>query len=214
MDVGDLTPATQDYLKALWSLGEWDPDAVTVTALAERLGVRTSTASDGLRKLAEQGFVEHAPYGAIVITPDGRAHAIAMVRRHRLLETYLVSELGYTWDEVHDEAERLEHAVTDRLMERIDARLGHPTRDPHGDPIPTADGAAHLPPAVPLASLAPGARGVVARVSDADAARLREFAAAGVVPDAVATVGEDGTLSVGSAAVEPEAAHAIWVIPG
>src|SRR6187455_1499158 len=119
--VGGLTPTTQDYLKAIWSLGEWDPAAVTVTALADRLGVRTSTASDGLRKLAEQGFVKHAPYGAITLTPSGRAHAIAMVRRHRLLETYLVQQLGYTWDEVHDEAERLEHAVTDRLMERIDA---------------------------------------------------------------------------------------------
>lgn len=213
MNVGDLTPATQDYLKALWSLGEWDPDAVTVTALAERLGVRTSTASDGLRKLADQGYVEHAPYGAIVLTSTGRAHAIAMVRRHRLLETYLVSELGYTWDEVHDEAESLEHAVTDRLMERIDTRLGHPTRDPHGDPIPTASGAAHLPPAVPLSSLAPGSRGVVARVSDADPARLRAFAAAGIVPDAVAEVGADGALSVGSAAVDPDAANAVWVIP-
>jgi DtxR family Mn-dependent transcriptional regulator len=213
VDVGDLTPATQDYLKALWSLGEWDAASVTVTALAERLGVRTSTASDGLRKLVDQGFVEHAPYGAIVLTASGRAHAIAMVRRHRLLETYLVQQLGYTWDEVHDEAESLEHAVSERFMTRVDSLLGHPTRDPHGDPIPSASGDPHLPPAVPLASLEPGSAGVVARISDADPGQLREFAAAGVVPDAVVTVGADGAFSVGAVQIGADAAAAVWVIP-
>lgn len=215
MSVAHLTQATQDYLKAIWSLGEWSDGNVTVTALAERLGVRTSSASDGVRKLVDQGFVEHAPYGAIVLTTDGHAHAVAMVRRHRLLETYLVQELGYAWDEVHDEAEAMEHAVTDVLIARMDAKLGHPTRDPHGDPIPSADGAPHLPPAVPLGEL--GEReGVVARISDADPERLRAFAEAGIVPDAVVSVSRDGSsVRVDGGVYRPSEGDtdAIWVIP-
>ena len=156
MSVTELSQATQDYLKCVWTLQEWSGESVSMTALAERLGVRTSTASDGVKKLAEQGLVEHIAYGGITLTHEGRAHAIAMVRRHRLLETYLVSALGYGWDEVHDEAEVLEHAVSDRMLDAIDTLLGHPTRDPHGDPIPSAEGDAHLPDAVPLAQAAPG----------------------------------------------------------
>jgi DtxR family Mn-dependent transcriptional regulator len=214
-DVGGLSPSTQDYLKALWSLGEWDASAVTVTNLAERLGVRTSTASDGVKKLAEQGFVVHSPYSAIVLTPAGEAHALVMVRRHRLLETYLASELGYSWDEVHDEAESLEHAVSDAFIERIDAVLGHPTRDPHGDPIPPAAGAPVLPAAVPLSTLPLGARATVARISDASPERLRTFAAAGIVPDAVVTFGARGELGVGHGtyALADGDAEALWVIP-
>lgn len=215
MSVAHLTQTTQDYLKAIWSLGEWSAGDVTVTALAERLGVRTSSASDGLRKLVEQGFVDHAPYGTITLTDEGRAHAVAMVRRHRLLETYLVQELGYGWDEVHDEAEAMEHAVTDTLITRIDAKLGHPTRDPHGDPIPSAAGAPHLPPAIPISEL--GERdGVIARISDSDPARLRAFAQAGIVPDAVVRISANGAaLRVGGVDYVPSDgdADAIWVIP-
>jgi DtxR family Mn-dependent transcriptional regulator len=214
-DVGGLSPSTQDYLKAIWSLGEWDPSAVTVTALAERLGVRTSTASDGLRKLAEQGFLEHAPYGAISLTPAGTRVALAMVRRHRLLESYLASELGYSWDEVHAEAESLEHAVSDAFIARIDAVLGHPSRDPHGDPIPPASGDPVLPDAVQLSTLAPGTTAVVARISDASSERLRAFAEAGILPDAVVTVDAEGALSVGHASyrLAKGDGDALWVIP-
>lgn len=203
MDLGQLSPATQDYLKAIWSLGEWDPTAVTMTALAARLQVRTSTASDGVRKLVEQGFVKHAPYGAITLTETGLAHAVGMVRRHRLLETYLAVELGYGWDEVHEEAESLEHAVSDDFIDRIDARLGHPTRDPHGDPIPPAS----VPPyAVRLSDFPVGQVGIVVRVSDSSPERLQKFAAAGIVPDAVVTTTSPLTL-------DDEDAAAIWVIP-
>ena len=214
-DVGDLSPSTQDYLKALWSLGEWDPSAVTVTALAERLGLRTSTASDGLKKLVAQGFVEHAPYGAIVLTEAGTSLALAMVRRHRLLETYLASELGYSWDEVHNEAESLEHAVSDLFLERIDGLLGHPTRDPHGDPIPPAAGGHSTPSAVPMSSLAAGTNAVVARISDSSPERLRAFAAAGIRPDAMVTLGANGELAVGPGiyVLSPGDADALWVIP-
>lgn len=188
MSVTHLTSATQDYLKAIWSLGEWTTDGVTITALAERLGLRTSTASDGVKKLTENGFAEHLPYGAVELTDLGRAHAVSMVRRHRLMETYLVREFGYDWDEVHEEAEVLEHAVSDRLLDAIDARLGHPTRDPHGDPIPSAAGTPHLPDAVPLSSVVIGDSVVVSRVSDSDPERLRIFADQGLVPDCTVDV--------------------------
>lgn len=188
MSVTHLTAATQDYLKAIWSLGEWSTDAVTVTALADRLGVRTSTASDGVKKLMENGLADHSPYGSVELTEVGRAHAVSMVRRHRLLETYLVREFGYDWDEVHEEAEVLEHAVSDRLLEAINARLGHPTRDPHGDPIPSAAQVPHLPDAVPLSSIVIGDSAVVARISDADPERLRIFASQDLVLDATVDV--------------------------
>jgi len=214
-DVGALSPSTQDYLKAIWSLGEWDPSAVTVTALAERLGLRTSTTSDGLRKLADLGFVEHAPYGAIVLTDTGTAHALAMVRRHRLIETYLERELGYTWDEVHDEAERLEHAVSEVFLDRIDALLGHPDRDPHGDAIPSATGLPQPQEAVVLSSLALGSTARVVRISDSSPERLRRLADAAIRPDAVVTLGAHGEVSVGQErhVLGDGDADSIWVIP-
>lgn len=214
MAVSDLSASTQDYLKCIWTLQEWRPGPVSVTALAERLGVRTSTVSDAIKKLADAGLVEHEHYGGVTLTPAGSAHALAMVRRHRLLETYLVQELGYEWDEVHDEAEVLEHAVSDRLVAAIDARLGRPTRDPHGDPIPSADGAPHLPAAVPIGVAAPG-RYVVARISDADPGRLRRFADQGIVPDARVTLGADGAVNIGvvTGRLGPEDASAVWVTP-
>lgn len=212
MAVSNLSASTQDYLKCVWNLQEWSGGTVSVTALAERLGVRTSTASDGVKKLAEQGLVDHETYGGITLTTAGAAHAIAMVRRHRLLETYLVQELGYGWDEVHDEAEVLEHAVSDRMVAAIDTLLGHPTRDPHGDPIPSADGAAHLPEAAPLSLAKPGIVTVV-RLSDADPERLRRFADAGLTPDVQATVRDDGAVEVAGVEVALDAADAaaVWI---
>jgi DtxR family Mn-dependent transcriptional regulator len=214
MAVSNLSASTQDYLKCIWNLQEWSGGAVSVTALAERLGVRTSTASDGVKKLAEQGLVAHETYGGITLTADGTAHALTMVRRHRLLETYLVQELGYGWDEVHDEAEVLEHAVSDRMVAAIDARLGHPTTDPHGDPIPSADGAAHLPDAVPLSRAGSGPVTVV-RLSDADPARLRRFADAGLRPDTQAVVRDDGTIELADTVIVLDASDAasVWVRP-
>jgi DtxR family Mn-dependent transcriptional regulator len=176
VSVSALSTSTQNYLKALWSLQEWSSAPVTSTMVATSVGVRNSTASDAMKKLAEQGLVEHEPYGAIVLTDEGRSHALAMVRRHRLLETFLVSTLGYRWDQVHDEAEHLEHAVSDFLVDRIDETLGHPERDPHGDPIPRADGSIVIPSAATLASLPAGARARVERISDEDP-RLLQFLA-------------------------------------
>lgn len=195
-----LTAVTQDYLKVVWSAQEWSTQPVTTKMLAARLGVGASTVSETVRRLADTGYLTHQPYGAVELTAEGRRHALAMVRRHRLVETFLVEVLGYGWDEVHDEAEVLEHAVSDLMVERIDVRLGRPTRDPHGDPIPGADGVVVRPPAVPLAELLAGDRGIVARISDADPDVLRYLAELGVGLDTrVAVTGRReyaGTLTV------------------
>ena len=126
----DLTTVAQDYLKVIWTAQEWSHEKVSTKMLAERIGVSASTASESIRKLADQGLVDHEKYGAVTLTDAGRRAALAMVRRHRLMETFLVQELGYSWDEVHDEAEVLEHAVSDRMLDRIDAKLGYPDPRP------------------------------------------------------------------------------------
>ena len=194
-----LTPVAQDYLKVIWSAREWSTAPMTTKRLADRLGVAASTVSETVRCLTDQGLVAHAPYGSVELTERGAALAVAMVRRHRLLETFLVSELGYAWDEVHDEAEVLEHAVSDTLVDRIDARLGFPRRDPHGDPIPTPDGQVVTPPARALWHLDPG-EWQVARISDADPALLRYLASVGLVLDSHVVVVERrpgvGTVAV------------------
>lgn len=213
MAVSQLSASTQDYLKSIWTLQEWTGGPVSVTAVADKLGIRTSSVSDAMKKLAEQGLVEHESYGGVTLTDAGRTHALAMVRRHRLIEAYLVEELGYSWDEVHDEAEVLEHAVSDRFLDAIDARLGHPTRDPHGDPIPSADGDARRPDAVVLSDAEAG-RYVVARISDADPARLRHFADQGITPDARLARDDEGNVRVAGfpVSLSTEDRAAIWLL--
>ena len=223
----DLSTVAQDYLKVIWTAQEWSHEKVSTKLLAERIGVSASTASESIRKLADQGLVHHEKYGAVTLTDAGRRAALAMVRRHRLMETFLVSELGYGWDEVHDEAEILEHAVSDRMLDRIDAKLGHPTRDPHGDPIPAADGKVPTPPARQLSDCGDGDAGIVARISDADPEMLRYFDSVGISLDSrlrvLARRDFAGTISVsveqpGDANAEvtvelgSPAAEAIWVV--
>ncbi len=204
-------------------------EKVSTKMLAERLGVSASTASESIRKLADHGLVDHERYGAVTLTDAGRLAALAMVRRHRLMETFLVRELGYGWDEVHDEAEILEHAVSDRMLERIDAKLGYPTRDPHGDPIPAADGRLATPPARQLSACSDGDACTVARISDADPEMLRYFDSVGISLDArLRVLARRDFAGVISVAVEPPAgatnrdvstvdlgspaAQAIWVV--
>lgn len=198
--VGDLSSVTQDYLKVIWTSQEWNDTKVTTKLLAEKLGVSPSTASEGIRKLADQGLVEHERYGSVSLTDDGCAAAIGMVRRHRLLETFLVRVLGYGWDEVHAEAEILEHAVSDHLIAQIDAKLGFPQRDPHGDPIPQPDGRIPGAGSRQLADLAAGESGVINRISDSDPEMLRYFQEIGIALDRTVTVVEKrpfaGTISV------------------
>lgn len=175
MSVSELSASTQNYLKVVWAAAEWSEAPVTPSVIAERSGRGLSTVSEAIRKLVDQGLVTHSPYGAVELTEIGRTHALAMVRRHRLIETFLVKTLGYRWDEVHEEAEHLEHAVSDLMIDRVDAFLGFPTRDPHGDPIPSASGAFTLPEAVQLTHVAPGQAVTVERISDDDPGLLQFF---------------------------------------
>jgi DtxR family Mn-dependent transcriptional regulator len=164
---------TQDYVSAIWKSEEWSDVPTTAGDIATRMGVATSTVSGNLRRLVSDGFVDHERYGAVTLTAEGRTAAVQMVRRHRLLETYLVERLGYGWDEVHDEAEHLEHAASATFIDRIDRDLGFPVRDPHGDLIPRRDGGVEPSRAVRLVDLAVGERGEIARISDEDPALLR-----------------------------------------
>lgn len=160
------TAAVEDYLKAIYGLEERSGGSVTTTELAHRLGVTVSTVSGMVRRLRAANLVTHRRYGSLELTDEGCHAALMVLRRHRLIETYLVAALGYGWDEVHDEAEVLEHAVSDRLLERMAEQLGHPERDPHGDPIPAADGTIAVGPTRRLAVLEPGQTGTVVRVAD------------------------------------------------
>jgi DtxR family Mn-dependent transcriptional regulator len=134
--VDDLTPIAQDYLKVIWSAIEWGDPPITTKLLAARFATTQANVSETMRRLDRQGLVNYQPYKPVTLTSLGESLAVAMVRRHRLLETYLAQALNYGWEEVHDEAERLEHAVSDGFLERIDHLLGYPRIDPHGDPIP------------------------------------------------------------------------------
>ena len=192
----------EDYLKAIYAHTEWQSEPMGSSQLAQRLGLAPSSVTEMVKKLVGQGLVEHAPYGAIELTTSGRAEALRMVRRHRLVETWLVQQFGYGWDEVHDEAEVLEHTLSDRLLDAIDVQLERPERDPHGDPIPAADLTMPAFHGELLAELTAGSRGRVIRISDRDPAVLRSLAAAGIGLDSVVVAGE----------LEPAVALAVWVV--
>lgn len=140
MTARETSRVAEDYVTLIWKAGEWPDDGrkATTSDLAASLGVTLSTVSANLKKLAREELIHYEPYGTISLSEEGERMAVDVVRRHRLIETFLVEHLGYRWDEVHDEADRLEHAASDLLIERIDATLGHPEVDPHGDPIPQA----------------------------------------------------------------------------
>jgi DtxR family Mn-dependent transcriptional regulator len=200
MDVDELTPVAQDYLKVIWSAAEWGGAPITTKALAARFSSTAANVSVTLRRLEAQGLVVYQPYRPAELTDLGRRLAVAMVRRHRLLEAFLAGILGYAWDEVHDEAERLEHAVSDDFLDRIDRLLGHPRFDPHGDPIPAADGRFTLPETVELGAATPGMHRV-ARVADVDPGALAKLSRLGVVPGVLVEVGDDDHLLLGGVPV-------------
>src|SRR5881397_1638563 len=180
--VETVTCAVEDYAKAIYALETRDDAAVSTTALAERLRVTAASASSMVKKLAEMGLVTHEPYRGVRLTPRGVKVALEVLRHHRLLERYLAEELGVPWDRVHDEAEVLEHVLSEELEEVIAAKLGNPTRDPHGDPIPTADLRVEERETVALQTLASGQAGTFVRVSDSDPAMLRYLSARGISP--------------------------------
>lgn len=200
-----LPTAAEDYVKVIYAHTEWQPDPITPSVLAARLGLAASSVTEMVKKLAAQGLVSHRPYGAIELTRDGTALALRMVRRHRLIETWLVQHVGFSWDEVHDEAEVLEHAMSDRLLDAIDEQLGHPRRDPHGDPIPRADGTIDRPDAVLLRDAETG--GVVVRISDRDPVLLRHLDAEGISLDSEITAERRSELV-------SDALTSIWVSAG
>jgi DtxR family Mn-dependent transcriptional regulator len=177
----DLTVAVQDYLKAIYAL-EAAGERATTSALAARMGVSAPSATAMTKRLAELGLVERAPYRGVVLTDGGRRGALEVLRHHRLLERYLVDRLGLSLDEVHVEADRLEHALSEELEAKIDAELGFPTHDPHGDPIPDRELRVAAGGARALVDLAPGEQASVSRVPDGDPELLRYLAELGLVP--------------------------------
>ncbi|MFN2586845.1 MAG: metal-dependent transcriptional regulator [Actinomycetota bacterium] len=218
------SPAAQDYLKALhaieWEAAEAGP--VSTTAVAERLGVSAASATNMLKRLDSMGLVVQVPYRGTGLTPAGRKIALEVVRHHRLLETYLAEALGVPWDEVHAEAEILEHVLSERLEDRMAALLGDPSWDPHGDPIPSKDG--HMP-AASRRTLWDGEDGetlAVERVSDGDPEVLRYLAGVGVTPGARVEVVRRGPVAGplfvrvpdragGVEALSRELAEGVWV---
>ena len=174
--------AIEDYAKAIYSLSHQGDGTATTNALAERLGVTPASVSAMVKKLDERGLVRHVRYKGVALTPEGERVALEIMRHHRLIETYLAEHLGVPWDRVHAEAEALEHVLSEYLEARIAAKLGHPTHDPHGDPIPSADLELPEEPTESLAALEPGTEGVFVRVSDSDPEMLRYLAERRIAP--------------------------------
>jgi DtxR family Mn-dependent transcriptional regulator len=174
--------AVEDYTKAIYALQQRTPEPVSTNALAERMGVTPASASGMVKRLGELGLVTHVRYRGVSLTDAGQRVALEVIRHHRLLELYLVKSLGVPWDRVHQEAEVLEHVLSEELEELIAAKLGDPTHDPHGDPIPTRDLTIDEAPTRSLESLQAGARGTFARVSDSDPEMLRYLSERGIGP--------------------------------
>ena len=176
-----LTRSVEDYLKAIYRLAPGGGTAST-SEIANALELSPASVSGMIKRLSEQRLLEHAPYRGVQLTAEGLRLALRIVRRHRLLETYLVAFLGYSWDAVHDEAERLEHAVSDGLIERMAAALGNPGFDPHGDPIPDADGSVAEPACTPLSEIHAGETVEIRRVRAEDGDLLRYLASLDLRP--------------------------------
>jgi len=182
-----LTRSVEDYLKAIYHLSQ-GAQAATTSEIAEQLGLSAPSVSAMVRRLSEQGLLQHVPYRGVQLTTAGRRVALRMVRRHRLIEAYLVGFLGYSWDTVHEEAERLEHAVSDLLEERMALALGHPRFDPHGDPIPAPDGTVDELVYTPLAEIPLDETAEIGRVDTSLPERLRYLEQAGLKPGVRVTV--------------------------
>ena len=182
-----LSGPVEDYLKAIYDL-ERVGDPASTNDIALRLAISPASVSGMVRRLADQGLITHEPYRGVRLTSEGRRAALRTLRRHRILECYLTEVLGYPWDRVHEEAEQLEHAASEELIERMAATLGDPVQDPHGAPIPTRDGRVEESLLRSLADAAQGERLRVRRVEDEDAGRLRYLAELGIRPGALVRI--------------------------
>jgi DtxR family Mn-dependent transcriptional regulator len=187
-----LSPAVEDYLKVLYKLETRTDDGAPVAsgALAEAMGVSSASATNMIKRLAKLGLSTYEPYVGVALTAHGRKVALEVVRHHRLLELYLREVMGFEWGEVHDEAERLEHHISERFEAKIEEMLGHPTRDPHGHPIPTRDGVIDALSTVTLADLPTAAAATIDHVSDDDPDLLRLIEQRGLMPGAAVEVVE------------------------
>ena len=194
-----LSQAVEDYLKAIFEV-QRDHGKVATTVLAERMGVAPASATGMIKKLAGLKLLRHSPYQGVVLTRAGEKLALEILRHHRLLELYLAEALGYTWDQVHDEACRLEHVISEEFEDKIYEALGRPTRDPHGEPIPTKDGKMPNADHESLSDLPPGVTGVISHVSKSNPEILRYLGARGLIPEATVEVVEkapfEGPLTV------------------
>ena len=182
-----LTRSVEDYLKAIYQLSPEGRPAST-SEIAHLLALSPPSVTGMVKRLSEHGLLEHVPYRGVQLTDEGRRAALRMVRRHRLIEAYLVEFLGYSWDTVHEEAERLEHAVSDMMVERMATALGNPEVDPHGDPIPSADGFVQELSCTPLTDIPVGQTVEVHRVHESQPERLRYIASLGLKPGVQVTV--------------------------
>jgi DtxR family Mn-dependent transcriptional regulator len=223
MSAGPLSRSVEDYLKAIYGLCE-SGDPASTSAIAEALSVQPASVTGMVKRLAESGLLEHVPYRGVRLTKSGEREALRVLRRHRILETYLCERLGFAWDDVHREAERLEHAASDALIERMAAALEFPRHDPHGAPIPTRAGDIESTDPVTLADAQPGDRVRIRAVKDEHSADLRSMAADGLVPGARVLVTEtqdvEGAVEISlgpgdeeSRPVQDEIARQIYVVP-
>lgn len=210
--------AVEDYLKAVYKLQQ-DAESVSTTALAEELGRTAASVTNMVKGLAEQRLLEHTLYRGVRLTALGELTALRIIRRHRVIELYLIERLGYTWEGVHEEAERLEHAASDALIDRMARALGEPSVDPHGSPIPTRDGEIADTPWVPLEALDIESGGVVREVSDENAEALRRLASLGLFPGThvrvLGATGDRARLDVDGreVAIDRALARAVFVEP-
>jgi DtxR family Mn-dependent transcriptional regulator len=200
----EITPPVEDYLKVIYVLvQELGEERASTSAISERMDVSPASASNMMQKLAEMRLVDYVPYHGVSLTEAGEKIALEVIRHHRLIELYLSEALGYSWDTVHEEAERLEHVISEEFEDRIDAMLGHPTTDPHGDPIPPKTGRPPARTSRPLSDAEVGQSVVVRRVSDRDGELLRRLASLELVPGARVRILERGS-SGGTITLERE----------
>lgn len=218
-----LSRSVEDYLKAIYDLSDAG-EAASTSSIAEALDIQPASVTGMIKRLAESGLLEHVPYKGVRLTEPGHHEALRVLRRHRILETYLCERLNYSWENVHDEAERLEHAASDQLIENMAGALGFPSHDPHGAPIPTPAGNIEATDLTTLADAHSGSRVRIRAVRDEDSENLRSMAAAGLVPGARIvvlrrTTGE-GSIGIALAdsesdirSVAGELAQHIYVVP-
>jgi DtxR family Mn-dependent transcriptional regulator len=223
MSAGALSRSVEDYLKAIYALCE-SGDPASTSAIAVALEIQPASVTGMVKRLAESGLLEHVPYRGVRLTRRGEREALRVVRRHRILETYLCERLDYSWDDVHGEAERLEHAASEELIEKMAAALEFPRHDPHGAPIPTRSGDIESTNPATLADAQPGDRLRIRAVKDEHSADLRSMAAEGLVPGARVLVTEsqpvEGAVEISlsgedeeSRSVQDELARQIYVVP-